>query len=144
MQMKLSARRWTLCLLMVATAYAPSAMAGGFFIPGVGARGMARGGAFQVLADDLTALAFNPAGLSIAIKASSSNRIERVVGIKCSPQRDMGGFDVRAKPWVGRRSAKHHISFHHHPPKATSDGQHSCARLEENSTRPSHPNVMRT
>lgn len=64
MQMNLSAKRWALCLLVVALGYVPCAVAGGFFIPGVGARGMARGGAFQVLADDLTALAFNPAGLS--------------------------------------------------------------------------------
>ena len=57
MQMNLSAKRWALCLLVVALGYVPCAVAVGFFIPGVGARGMARGGAFQVLADDLTALA---------------------------------------------------------------------------------------
>ena len=58
------AKRWTLALLALAVVYAPCALAGGFFIPGVGARGMARGGAFQVLSDDLTSLAINPAGLS--------------------------------------------------------------------------------
>ena len=47
MQMNLSAKRWALCLLVVALGYVPCAVAGGVFIPGVGARGMARGGAMK-------------------------------------------------------------------------------------------------
>ncbi|MFT5434161.1 MAG: long-subunit fatty acid transport protein [Myxococcota bacterium] len=39
------------------------AQAGGFELPGIGARSLARGGAFGVLADDLTAIGINPAGL---------------------------------------------------------------------------------
>ncbi len=60
----LAAKQWAMLVFVLLTLGAQSAVAGGFFLPGVGARGMARGGAFQVLADDLTALATNPAGLS--------------------------------------------------------------------------------
>ena len=41
-----------------------AALAGGFELPGTGTRGLGRGGAFIVLADDLTAVALNPGGLS--------------------------------------------------------------------------------
>ena len=40
------------------------AYAGGFEIPGWGSRAMSRGSAFTVLADDLTAVQYNPGGLS--------------------------------------------------------------------------------
>jgi hypothetical protein len=40
------------------------ARAGGFEIPGWGSRAMSRGSAFAVLADDLTAVQYNPGGLS--------------------------------------------------------------------------------
>jgi len=40
------------------------AFAGGFEIPGWGSRAMSRGAAFSVLADDLTAVQYNPGGLT--------------------------------------------------------------------------------
>ena len=40
------------------------AIAGGFTLPGTGSRAMSRGAAFTALADDLTAIAINPGGLS--------------------------------------------------------------------------------
>ncbi len=49
--------------IVAALLVAPSAWAAGFEIPGNGARSMSRGNAFAVRADDLSALAHNPAGL---------------------------------------------------------------------------------
>ncbi|MBM4372756.1 MAG: outer membrane protein transport protein [Deltaproteobacteria bacterium] len=54
-----------LTLLALAGLLAPSALrAGGFEIGDQGARALGRGGAFTVRADDLTAIAYNPAGLA--------------------------------------------------------------------------------
>jgi long-chain fatty acid transport protein len=52
--------------LLVTLAILPAtpAGAGGMFLPGRGVRPMARGGAFTAGADDLNALAYNPAGLA--------------------------------------------------------------------------------
>ncbi|PIP39595.1 hypothetical protein COX18_09635, partial [Candidatus Desantisbacteria bacterium CG23_combo_of_CG06-09_8_20_14_all_40_23] len=43
---------------------ASSAMAGGYEGPGIGARGVGMGGAFIGLADEWTAIYWNPAGLT--------------------------------------------------------------------------------
>ena len=56
---KLVAIALAVCMLPAGTA-----LAGGFDIPGVGARSMGRGSAYIVLADDLSALLLNPGGLS--------------------------------------------------------------------------------
>lgn len=58
--------RWkTAQVALVSTLlFAAQAQAGGFEIPGIGSKSMSRGAAFVALADDLTALAINPGGLS--------------------------------------------------------------------------------
>lgn len=56
--------RATLAASVVLAFIAQDARAGGFEIPGFGSRGMGRGAAFAVLADDLSALLINPGGLS--------------------------------------------------------------------------------
>lgn len=50
--------------LTIGCLFAVHAQAGGFTIPGQGARSISRGAAFVALADDLTALSNNPGGLS--------------------------------------------------------------------------------
>ncbi|MEO8177265.1 MAG: outer membrane protein transport protein [Deltaproteobacteria bacterium] len=50
--------------LACASTLAPPALAGGYFAGSYGARAIGRGGAFSVKADDLTAVTWNPAGLS--------------------------------------------------------------------------------
>lgn len=49
---------------LLAIGAAPDARAGGFEIPDNGTRALGRGGAFTVRADDLSAIALNPGGLS--------------------------------------------------------------------------------
>ncbi len=56
--------RWILTAFLALSLLPAQALAGGFEIPGWGSRAMSRGAAFAVLADDLTAVQYNPGGLS--------------------------------------------------------------------------------
>ncbi|MFC2149611.1 OmpP1/FadL family transporter [Candidatus Auribacterota bacterium] len=49
---------------VAALCYLPNAVAGGFAIPGQGARAVGMGGAFTAVADDGSAVYYNPAGMS--------------------------------------------------------------------------------
>lgn len=53
--------RWLLLLIVCAASHAHAA---GLFVPDVGARALARGGAYVAAGDDLTALWYNPANLA--------------------------------------------------------------------------------
>ena len=57
-------RRLALVIAGCVSVVAAEARAGGFEIPETGARALSRGGAFSVLADDLTAIALNPGAMT--------------------------------------------------------------------------------